>query len=179
MLLWAIDADDPAAATDALLELLDRPDMLDERALQRSIGVLMTRFRGGLGSGGSMAVFSELLGLVVDHGFRVPPQIAAALRSLGALEGTLKLIDPSLDLVAAARTVGRASVGDITPERVKSEFTKRALHLLPLMEQLPRRINKISADLENGQLTAHIRVASHPDDRSFLLPAKGVLARAS
>lgn len=169
MLLWAIDADDPAAATDALLELLDRPDSLDERALQRSIGVLMTRFRGGLGVGGSMAVFSELLGLVVDHGFRVPPQIAAALRSLGALEGTLRLIDPSLDLVAAARSIGRTSVGDITPDRVKAELTKRALHLLPLMEQLPRRINKISADLESGQLTAHIRVASHPDDRSFLL----------
>ncbi|MDO5683311.1 MAG: hypothetical protein Q4G46_10840, partial [Propionibacteriaceae bacterium] len=81
----------------------------------------------------------------------------------------LRELDPSLDLVAAARTVGRASMGDITPERVKAELTQRAMHLIPLMEQLPRRINKISSDLESGRLTAHVRVVSHPDDRSFLL----------
>lgn len=168
MLLWSIDADDPVAATDALLELLDRPDTLDERALQRSIGQLMTRFRGGVGASGSLAVFSELFGLVVDHGFRVPPQIAAALRSLGALEGTLKLLDPSLDLVHAAREVGREAMGDLTPGRVRAELTRRVVHVLPLLEQLPRRINKITADLEAGRLTAHLRIASHPEDRAFL-----------
>ena len=70
--------------------------------------------------------------------------------------------------MAAARAVGREAVGEITPERVKGELTQRALHLLPLLEQLPRRVNKITADLESGRLTAHLRVASHPDDRTFL-----------
>lgn len=167
-LLWAIDADDPVTATDALLELLDAPDDLDERALQRSVGTLMTRFRGGLGPGGSLAVFGELFGLVVQHGFRVPPMVAAALRSLGALEGTLRLIDPDLDLVGVAREVGRDSVGEITPERVRAELTQRALHVLPLLERLPRRIGKITEDLEQGRFTTHVRVASHADDRAFL-----------
>ncbi len=169
MLLWAIDADDPVSATDALLELLDRPDGLDERALQREIGTLMTRVRGGLGSGGSLKVFGDLLSLVVRHGFRVPPAIAAALRSLGALEGTLRLIDPHLDLVAAAREAGRDVLGDLSAERVRAELTQRALHLLPLLDHLPRRVAKITEDLERGRLTTHVRVLSDPDDRGFLL----------
>ena len=123
LLLWAIDADDPGTATDCVLELLDRPAGLDERELQRSIGKLLARFRGGTGPGGTLKVFSELFTLVIGYHFTVPPEIAAALRSLGALEGTLKHIDPGLDLVAVARSVGRSTMGDLTPARVKDEIT--------------------------------------------------------
>lgn len=167
-LLWAIDADDPVMATDSLLGLVDEPEDLDERALRRSIGMLMTRFRGGLGAGGSLDVFTELFQLVLDHGFAIPSSVATALRSLGALEGTLKLIDPELDLVAAARTAGRETIGAITPERIRKELTAKAMHLMPLMEHLPHRLNKITEDLERGSFTAHLRVLSHPDDRAFV-----------
>lgn len=169
LLLWAIDADDPGTATDCVLELLDRPAGLDERELQRSIGKLLARFRGGTGPGGTLKVFSELFTLVIGYHFTVPPEIAAALRSLGALEGTLKHIDPGLDLVAVARSVGRSTMGDLTPARVKDEITSRAIRLLPLLEHLPRRINRITEELERGAFTTHVRVISHPDDRRFLI----------
>lgn len=168
LLLWAIDADDPVVATDALLELLDRPARLDERSLQRSLGILLTRFRGGLGAGGSQEVFTALFRLIIDHGFRVPPAIAAALRSLGALEGTLTLIDPRLDLAGAAREAGRDAIGEVTPERVQDELTARLVHLLPLLETLPRRVTKISEDLETGRFTASIRVLADEGDRVFV-----------
>ena len=167
-LLWAIDADDPVLATDSLLELVDAPSDLDERSLRRSIGMLMTRFRGGLGAGGSLDVFTELFELVLDHGFAIPSSVATALRSLGALEGTLKLIDPDLDLVDAARAAGRDTIGSITPEKIKKELTAKAMHMVPLLEHLPHRINKITEDLENGTFTAHFRVMSHPEDRAFV-----------
>ncbi len=169
LLLWAIDADDPGTATDCVLELLDRPTGLDERELQRNIGKLLARFRGGIGPGGSLKVFSELFSLVISYHFTVPPEIAAALRSLGALEGTLKQIDPNLDLVAEARSVGRASMGDLSPSKIKNEITSRAIRLLPLLEHLPRRINRITEELERGAFTTHVRVISHPDDRRFLV----------
>ena len=169
LLLWAIDADDPGTATDCVLELLDRPAGLDERELQRSIGKLLARFRGGTGPGGTLKVFSELFTLVIGYHFTVPPEIAAALRSLGAVEGTLKHIDPGLDLVAVARSVGRSTMGDLTPARVKDEITSRAIRLLPLLEHLPRRINRITEELERGAFTTHVRVISHPDDRRFLI----------
>lgn len=167
-LMWAIDADDPVVATDSLRFLLEQPEQFDKADLQRSIGALITRFRGGFGAAGSLAVFGEVFALVVEHGFRVPGPIAAALRSLGALEGTLKLIDPHLDLVETVRAAGRESVGEITPERVKQQATERAMHLLPLLETLPRRLDQITSDLERGRFTARLRIIEDPDDRRFL-----------
>ena len=65
------------------------------------------RYRGGFNGAGSSEMFTALFALVVNHGFTVPPQIAAAFRALGALEGTLRLIDPSIDVVLLARDEGR------------------------------------------------------------------------
>lgn len=168
LLLWSIDADDPALATDCVLEVLDRPDTLDERSLQRELGLLITRYRGGMGRGGSLKVFSELLSLVMRHGFGVPPQIAAALRSLGALEGTLKLLDPRLDLVEAARDVAKDVTGDLSPTAVRAQVERRLVRALPLLEHLPRRIDKLTEDLAQGRFTVRVRAFSEETDRRFL-----------
>ncbi|SHJ26120.1 ubiquinone biosynthesis protein [Tessaracoccus bendigoensis DSM 12906] len=169
LLLWAVDADNPVLATDCMIALLDRPDNLEDRALQREIGVLITRFRSGFGSGsGSLDLFTDLFAIVIRHGFTVPPQLAAAMRSLGALEGSLKLIDPGLDLVAAARTMGKSSLADGGVSGLKDELVNRAVGLLPLVDALPRQIGKITEQLERGSFSVNVRAVAHPDDRSYL-----------
>ncbi len=169
MMLYAIDKNDSAGATDALIELLDRPDDLNERALERSLGQLLTRLRTGFGPGGSQKMFGELFALVIAHKFAVPPQIGAAFRALAAVEGTLLVIDPSLDLVAAARTEGARIMNEkVKIGSVKDEFEQRAMQLLPLLNRLPRRINKISEDLEQGRFSMNVRVLGHSSDRRFL-----------
>lgn len=168
-LLWAIDADDPVTATDALLGIVDAPRSLDERQLTREVGALLAKFRGGFGvGGGSAQVFSELFQLMLDHGLGIPPSLAAALRSLGALEGTLKLINPELDLVDAARAVGRESVAELSSADLKGEVLKHLMHVLPLLEHMPHRINRISEDLESGSFRAHVRLMSDPEDRRYI-----------
>ncbi len=77
-------------------------------------------------------------------------------------------IDPRLDLVGEARSVGRAVVGEVTPERIKDEASRRLLHALPLLENLPRRLNKITADLEAGRLGVNVRVLADEGDRAFV-----------
>ena len=169
MMLYAIDKHDAAGATDALLELLDRPENLDERALERSLGQLLTRFRTGFGPGGSQKMFGELFALVIAHKFAVPAQIGAAFRALAAVEGTLLLIDPAMDVVAAARTEGsRLMGGRLNFGSVKDEIEQRMMSLLPLVNRLPRRINKISEDLEQGRFSMNVRVLGHASDRRFL-----------
>ncbi|RXW33052.1 AarF/UbiB family protein [Propioniciclava flava] len=168
LMLWSIDADDPVLATDCVLELLDRPDTLDERALQREIGLLITRYRGGIGRGGSLKVFGELLSLVMRYGFGVPPQIAAALRSLGALEGTLKRLDPGLDLVEAARCVAKDVTGDLSPEGVTAQLQRRMVRILPVLEHLPRRIDKLTDDLTEGRFAVRVSLFHDPHDRRFV-----------
>lgn len=168
-LLFAIDADDERLACDALLELLDPPARLDERRLTRELGQLMVRFRGGFGSQGGAALFGKLFTLVLDHGFAVPPQIAAAFRALAALEGTLRLLDPGFDVITEARELGSEHLEqEFTPERLKTELSRQALTLLPTLARLPRRVDRLADALEQGTLTARVRVLADDGDRGFL-----------
>ncbi|KAB7740637.1 AarF/ABC1/UbiB kinase family protein [Nostocoides sp. F2B08] len=168
-LLLAVEAQDAPLATDAILDLLIAPSDLDDRALERQVGDLLVRHGGGLGPGGTAQLVVDLMRTVVGHGLTVPPQIAAAFRALGALEGSLQLLDPGLDLVSSAR---RAAPGllreQLTPETVQQRAIGQLAASLPMLERLPRRIDRISSALESGDLTVRVRAFAHPDDRSFL-----------
>ncbi|WP_157245040.1 ABC1 kinase family protein [Nonomuraea typhae] len=169
MLLLAVDRDDAIAATDALIELLDRPPGLAERELERQVGQLMVRYRTGYGRGGSTGMFGSLLKVVHDYGFAVPPQIAGAFRALAALDGTLALISPDLDMFGAAREQGRALMREaVEPGAVRANLEERLAGYLPVLQRLPRRINHLVEDLEHGRLSVNVRPLADDGDRRFL-----------
>lgn len=164
--LLAVDADDAVAATDALLELLDAPPDLDVRRLERAVGQVIVRFRA---AGASGAMFTALFRLVTDAGLAVPPQVAAAFRTFTSLEGTLRLLDPGFDLVASARETAQPLVRRVvTTEGLRNRATSLLLGLAPELERLPRRLAKITSDVENGRLTVSVRTFAHAEDRAFL-----------
>jgi ubiquinone biosynthesis protein len=168
-LLAAIDRGDSISATDALITLLDRPAELDDRLLEREVGALLGRYRHGLGALGAAGLFPELFGLVVRHGFGVPPQLAAAFRSLGALEGTLRLIHPGLDLVDAARTAARDLVEErLAPTQLRAGLEEQLAQLLPVLKRLPRRVDALTSAAQDGRLTVQVRLLAHRDDRVFV-----------
>lgn len=39
---------------------------------------------------------------------------------------------------------------------------------MPMIDRMPRRINKITEDLEQGRFSMNMRVLENPSDRSFL-----------
>ena len=169
LLLAAVDRQDSLGATDALLDLLDRGDHLDDRRLEREIGQLILRHGSGLSSTGSAALFVDLFRLVLDHGFAVPSQVAAAFRALGSLEGSLRLISPGMDLVEAAREQRRGLVTEtMSPASAKETLEGQLASLLPVIQRLPRRINKITEDVEAGRLTVNVRALGDPRDRAFI-----------
>jgi ubiquinone biosynthesis protein len=145
LLLHAVERRDSVAATDAVLDLLDRPADLDDRAFERELGQLLQRFAGA-GGGGSTGMFQALFSLVIRHHFAVPPQVAAALRALGALEGTLWSISPQVDLVAAARKEGRSVLASrfgpsevaASPPATADQHDHRELRAGPVGGQRPR-----------------------------------------
>ena len=92
-----------------------------------------------------------------------------AFRALAAVEGTLLIIDPSMDLVNEARAEGTRLVsGKISIGSLKDQFEQRMMALLPMLDRMPRRINKISEDLEQGRFSMKVRVLAHPADRRYL-----------
>lgn len=167
LLLLAVDRQDAVGATQALCDLLDRNDRIDDRALERDLGQLIMRFGGAIGQ--ATELFVHLLRLVLRHGLSIPPPVAAAFRALGALEGTLMLLSPRLDLIAAARSQGRAAVGvSLDPGALRAELTEQLAGMLPIIQRLPRRIASIAEDLDNGEFRVVVRTLQDPAERGFL-----------
>ena len=79
------------------------------------------------------------------------------------------LIDPRMDLVTAARTEGsRLISGRFSLGSLKDNLEQRLVSLVPLLNRLPRRMNKISEDLEHGRFSMNVRMLAHAADRRYL-----------
>jgi ubiquinone biosynthesis protein len=159
-LLLAVDRADPVAAVTALLEVADAPEGLDERALQRDMGRFLARHLGP-GTSLSAALVGELFALLGRHRIAAPPELAAVLRAIGTLEGTLTALDPGFDVVAGARAfAGRQVTDQLSAQNLRRTATDELLALLPLVRGVPQRIDRVVSALEAGQLT--VRVAAPP-----------------
>jgi ubiquinone biosynthesis protein len=96
----ALDRGDPAGLADALLEVVERPEELDELRLERMLGRFLARHVAA-GITPDVTMFTDLFRIVSDHGLAVPPEIAAVFRALATMEGTLTQLAPGFDIVAA------------------------------------------------------------------------------
>ncbi|MGW3954153.1 ABC1 kinase family protein [Streptomyces sp. NPDC004752] len=167
-LLLAIDRGDPVALSDALLELVDRGEDTDERLLERSLGRFMARHLAP-GTRPDSEMFSDLFRLVARHGLTVPPEIAATFRALATLEGAMTQLNPGFDIIAEARTFASAQVRrKVRPESVGRALAEEALTLAPVLRRLPRRIERITGNLEQGKLGVQVRLLADPRDRHFV-----------
>lgn len=165
----AIDHGDARILTDALLGLMDRPEDLDVRTLQRAVSALLARYRGGVDRGEGTALFSRLTRMFSDFRLIVPETVAVALRSLAELEGTLRVLDPDYPLVDTARREGSELVKDrLRPAGWKDAAEGVLMESLPLLRDLPRQVSGIVGDLQGGRLSVSMRMFRNPGDRAFV-----------
>ncbi|MEU4394868.1 AarF/UbiB family protein [Kribbella sp. NPDC023855] len=166
--LLAVDHGDPVAATDALLEIVHRPDVIDEQSLERAVGQFMARH---LGAGAQLgpAMFNDLFRIIASHELGVPPEVAAVFRALATVEGTIARIFPGFDLVGASRQFAAAHVTDrLAPDALRRTATEELATLLPMLRRLPRRIDRIAAAAESGRLNLNVRLFADERDRRHL-----------
>ncbi|AKK10375.1 ABC1 kinase family protein [Corynebacterium uterequi] len=168
MLFMGVERGDARFLADSLIALFGRPANLDEVLLQSDIGQLLVYFRSG-SSRSSAEMFSMLLRLVVDHGFRVPPEMAAMFRSMAGLEGTVAQISDAVDLVAEVRSVGSmSSLATLGRQSLKDMGEQILMDSAPVLAELPRRFGRITESLENGSFRARVSIFANPEDRRFV-----------
>jgi len=167
-LLLAMDRGDPLGASDALLEVMLRPDEVDQQRLERDLGQFMARYLSP-GANPGVRMFSDLFRIVTDYGLSVPPEVAAVFRALGVLEGTLARLAPGLDLIAEARSfaAGHGPI-QVGPDAARQAVTEELTTLLPMLRRLPRRVERIASAAENGRLSVQVRLFADPRDRRHL-----------
>ncbi|MEV6958245.1 AarF/UbiB family protein [Streptomyces sp. NPDC051207] len=167
-LLMAIDRNDPQALSDALLELVERPDEIDEERFTRALGRFTARHLDSSGSPGR-EMFTDLFLLVAQYGLTVPPEVAAAFRALATVEGALNRLVPGFDLVAEARAFASTELARrLSPRQLSRSVFDEAAAVLPMLLRLPRRAERISSALEQGRLSVNVRVFADERDRRFI-----------
>ncbi|MER7616177.1 ABC1 kinase family protein [Nonomuraea wenchangensis] len=165
--LLAMDRQDPLGVTDALLEVVPRPEDIDEAALERALGQFMARH---LGPGmDSVQMFTDLFRIVTAYGLSVPPEVAAVFRALATLEGTLVRLSPGFDLIGEARAfAGRHIAERSEPAAVRETLTQELAALLPMLRRLPRRVERIASAAEHGRLAFNVRLLADERDRRYV-----------
>ncbi|MEU1695229.1 ABC1 kinase family protein [Streptomyces hirsutus] len=167
-LFLAVDRGDPAALRDALLEVTERPEDVDEQRLQRALGQFSGRHLGR-GSTPDVRMFTDLFRLVADFRLAVPPEIAAVFRALATLEGTLGRVSAGFDVLAASRSYAQARfTRQLEPETVRDAARDELLALLPVLRRLPRRLDRITGALEEGRLGVNVRLLADARDRRVI-----------
>ncbi|MYM19460.1 phosphotransferase [Brevibacterium sp. 5221] len=151
ILLVAFEQQNSQAATSAVLDMLGAPVGVDVRELQRDVGQIMMQFQTA--PGGYSALFSQLIEFFVDHGFAMPSTIATAFRAISTLEGSLKLLDPQLDLLDLVRAHGEGLLAETRSMSGAIEDAKLyAATTAPLFAEFPARVSRVVQHLEDGTL---------------------------
>ena len=164
-LLVAVDRGDPAALNDALLEIVQRPEELDEPALERALGVFMARHVGA-GITPDVRMFADLFRIIAEHELSVWPEIAGAFRALATIEGTLTQLAPGFDILTDARRFTTDYLAaQLSPAALRKTATDELISLVPMLRRLPRRLDRISASLEHGRLGLNVRLLADEGDR--------------
>lgn len=168
-LLVAMDRRNATLLTDALLDLAQARDgRLDEEKLERSLAQLMAQ-RLGPGMAPGPELFVDLFALLLDYGLAFPPVIGGVFRALVTLQGTIALLAPDFEIVDAARSIGAEWMQDsFGPTSLRRAATDEMLGVLPLLQRLPRRLDRITAALERSQFTANIRLFSDEQDARLI-----------
>ncbi len=187
-LLLALDRGDPAGLADALLEVVERPEELDEPRLERMLGRFLAQHVAA-GITPDVRMFTDLFRIVTSQGLAVPPEIAAVFRALATMEGTLTQLAPGFDIVAEARRFAASQLaGQFSPDMLRKTATDELIALLPALRRLPRRIDRIGGALETGRLSVNVRLLADEGDRrvitgllylvltTFLAATSGIMA---
>ncbi|MFI7639816.1 ABC1 kinase family protein [Nonomuraea sp. NPDC049400] len=165
--LLAMNRQDPLGVTDALLEVVPRPEDIDEAGLERALGQFMARhLTPGMDS---VQLFTDLFRIVSVYGLSIPPEVAAVFRALATLEGTLVRLSPGFDLIGEARAfAGRYLADQVGPETIKETVTQELAALLPMLRRLPRRVERIASAAEHGRFSMNVRLLADERDRSYV-----------
>lgn len=165
-LLLAIVNEDDAVATDVLLLLVDVPEGADTAALQRDVGVILTRVRGvHVGAD----IFLQLIEVLRRHRLALPPPLLIVFRTMGSLDGTLRRLSPEYGIVDRGRSrTSHFARSMNSPQETLLTLQTYAVTVGEGLRRLPRRIEKISSAVADGTLSVRVRPFESAGARSWI-----------
>lgn len=164
-LLLAVNRQDGAAAAARLTTLLEAPEDLNMPLLKRQMADLVMRV-GGI-------PVEELLGqlftIALDHRLRVPPPLAAAFRAIGSLEGTLRLLSPTIDVIGLVRErAGIVARAGFNRENLREQAQEQLVTVASTAQRLPEQLGSVVNRLDQPNFGIRLNLVADTHGERFL-----------
>lgn len=173
-LLMAMANEDDVAATDALLLVVTQSDgALDQVALQRDVGVILTRLHN---SPADQNVFRALIDVLRRHRLALAPSLLLVFRTLASLEGSLRRIVPTYDMVARAlERAPHVARSAVSPRSLALTLQTEAALVAEQLRQVPRRLETLASQLEDGTFSIRMKTWEGSEGRGWIEELMGRL----
>ena len=157
-LLMAVADADADGAAEILVDLSDPEEDADVDGFTAEVGDLVLRAQGLTASEVAVgAVVLELVRLAGEHRISPPSELAMLGKTLLNLDEVGRTVDPDFDPNAAIRR----HAAELTERRMMSSLSpsnllKAALEANELVQQMPRRLNRIMELVAENRLTLNV-----------------------
>ncbi|MDK2957066.1 MAG: ubiquinone biosynthesis protein [Desulfovibrionales bacterium] len=154
-LVEAVADNDGERAVEVLLDLTFCDRAMQTRSLERGVLDVIDAYRHfplkDILIGQMMLELTEVLR---ENKVNVPPDLAIMIKSLLGAEGTVRLLDPNLNVVDEASPFVRRLVRSrYSPSSLLGSLRRSLSGLLGLHRELPQRMERIINKVERGELT--------------------------
>jgi ubiquinone biosynthesis protein len=141
---------DPNILARAVRHLADDERSVDLRVLERELGSVL----GELGQAGGLSpeVMRQILAVMDRHDMQPPGQMVLLSRTLLTLEGTLRGLDPGIQVSAKAQEIVRAQHA-FGAEDIRGMAQRELIRALPSLRTLPDHAEALANQLRAGTLT--------------------------
>lgn len=166
-MLIAMANEDDVAVTDVALLMCGPPAAGgDVAALQRDIGVILTRLRSARADEN---VFRLLLDVLRRNRMALPPSLLLVFRTLASLEGTLRKLVPGYDMVSRALEVApRVALSLLSPRSAALTAQTWSALMLEQARRMPRRVESVTRSIEDGTFSVRLRAFEGGEERAWV-----------
>jgi ubiquinone biosynthesis protein len=157
-LLSVLD-DDPLDATEALLAMAAADPTLEVAVLQTDMRRILSLYREGQTRPDALQrTLQELLSLTRRHRLALPGEIVVLMTTMGVLEGVARQIEPTFDLLEAARPFAeRYVVRTLGPQSWTREIGRALRRYRRLLEDLPVALTRALRRASEGEFRLAVR----------------------
>lgn len=149
---------DAPALTEILFRLYKLPRDVDRQALKRDVGRLMAKYYGvSLGSVNIGEIVNDLMEIIYKYKIIVPGEFTLFDKTFVTLDGIGKQLAPEFDLLEEAVPFANRfirsqfSLRELAPTLIKDAF-----EIKDALINLPRQVNKLMYQLENGDFQVRV-----------------------
>ena len=130
-------------------------DAMDTQALEAELSrILSEQLHAG---GFDPRSLQEIINVMGTHEIPVPPAFTLLARAMITLEGTLRIIDPQVDLATAATAFMSDTIG-LSPTTFKETAQRELLRNLPALRALPGLTEDVALQLRSGRVKLQVDV---------------------